>query len=96
MGSFGITSLRGACSARSDRCGAARATTREQSAKSAAVGLLSAALLVTSAQSPAEATPALAPPKGPSPEEQRELVEAQRGKLEALLKKQMEQSAPVR
>lgn len=95
MTTCGISSVRvGAC-VRTDRCTAARATPREQSVRGAAAGLVSAALLVAGAQSPAIARPALAPPTGPSPEEQRQLVEQQNAKLEALLKKQMEQSAPV-
>ena len=91
-----MSSLRVSSCARTERCAAARTTPREQGVRGAAVGLVSAALLVTGAQSPAIARPALAPPLGPSPEEQRQLVEAQNAKLEALLKKQMEQSAPVR
>lgn len=95
MSSFGIVSRRSAGPARSDRACAVHATSREQSVTSFAVGIASAALLATSAQSPADARPALAPPAPLSAEEQREQVEAQKAKLDGLLKKQMELSAPV-
>jgi hypothetical protein len=94
MSSLGSSLNRAACPARSDRCAVARATP-EQRVKSAAAGLLSATLLMVGTQDVAHARPALAPPAPPTPEEQRALVEAQKAKLEGLLKKQMELSAPV-